>query len=550
MLSKLSIKNFALIDDICVEFTSGLTSITGETGAGKSIILGALSLVLGKRADLNSIRNNTLKCIIEAEFILDKSQFLILFNEFELDFDVNTIIRRELLPSGKSRAFVNDTPVTLSQLQLLSNHLLDIHSQHETLSLFSETYQLEILDILAGNLVLLKSYSEKLLNYKEVSETILALVYKKESASKELDYNTFLYDELVEANLKNVQQNELEETFSKLNNTETIQETLTAVNGLLNEEQYGALNTLKGTRSLLVKLNTVSLDFQNLYERLNSFIIEMDDISEEMINLSSSIEADPSLLNEINEKLKTIYKLQQKHNVATVSELVEIQKILEEKIEITNNLDGEIDKLEIYKGKLKNKVKDLANKIHKKRIMVIPTLINKLTIILNELGMPNAAFKFELTSTTIFKKNGTDSLLLLFTANKGHNFGPLNKVASGGELSRIMLSIKAVIAQYKKLPTAIFDEIDSGISGEIAYKMAEILKEMSLTMQMFAITHLPQLAAVGNQHIKIFKEDVNQITETRLKTLTKEERVSEIAEMIGGKNKSISAINQAKELLN
>jgi DNA repair protein RecN (Recombination protein N) len=550
LLSKLSIKNFALIDDICVEFTSGLTSITGETGAGKSIILGALSLVLGKRADLNSIRNNTLKCIIEAEFILDKSQFLILFNEFELDFDVHTIIRRELLPSGKSRAFVNDTPVTLSQLQLLSNYLIDIHSQHETLSLFSETYQLEILDVLAGNLVLLKSYSEKLQDYKEVSETILALVYKKESASKELDYNTFLYDELVEANLKNVQQNELEETFSKLNNTETIQETLTAVTSLLNQEQYGALNTLKEIRSLLFKLNAVSLDFQNLYERINSIIIEMDDISEEMINLSLSIEADPSLLNKINEKLQTIYKLQQKHNVATVPELVEIQKILEEKIEITNNLDGEIEKLEIYKGKLKNKVQDLANKIHKKRLIVIPTLKNKLTYILNELGMPNAAFKFELTSTTIFKKNGTDSLLLLFTANKGHNFGPLNKVASGGELSRIMLSIKAVIAQYKKLPTAIFDEIDSGISGEIAYKMAEILKEMSLTMQMFAITHLPQLAAVGNQHIKIFKEDVNQLTETKLKTLTKEERVSEIAEMIGGKNKSISAINQAKELLN
>ena len=550
MLSKLSIKNFALIDDICVEFTSGLTSITGETGAGKSIILGALSLVLGKRADLNSIRNNTLKCIIEAEFILDKSQFLILFNEFELDFDVHTIIRRELLPSGKSRAFVNDTPVTLSQLQLLSNYLLDIHSQHETLSLFSETYQLEILDVLAGNLVLLKSYSEKLKDYKEVSETILALVYKKESASKELDYNTFLYDELVEANLKNVQQNELEETFSKLNNTETIQETLTAVTSLLNQEQYGALNTLKEIRSLLFKLNAVSLDFQNLYERINSIIIEMDDISEEMINLSLSIEADPSLLNKINEKLQTIYKLQQKHNVATVPELVEIQKILEEKIEITNNLDGEIEKLEIYKGKLKNKVQDLANKIHKKRLIVIPTLKNKLTYILNELGMPNAAFKFELSSTTIFKKNGTDSLLLLFTANKGNSFGPLNKVASGGELSRIMLSIKAVIAQYKKLPTAIFDEIDSGISGEIAYKMAEILKEMSLTMQMFAITHLPQLAAVGNQHIKIFKEDVNQLTETKLKTLTKEERVSEIAEMIGGKNKSISAINQAKELLN
>jgi DNA repair protein RecN (Recombination protein N) len=550
LLSKLSIKNFALIDDVCVEFTSGLTSITGETGAGKSIILGALSLVLGKRADLNSIRNNALKCTIEAEFILEKSRFLILFNDFELDFDTHTIIRRELLPSGKSRAFVNDTPVTLSQLQSISNHLVDIHSQHETLSLFSETYQLEILDILAGNLVLLETYSEKLKDYKEVSETISAIVYKKESASKELDYNTFLYDELVEANLKNENQDILEETYSKLNNTEAIQETLTAVNGLLNEDQYGALNVLKETRNLLVKLNTVSSDFGNLYERLNSVIIEMDDVSEEIVNLSSGIEADPSLLNEINEKLQTIYKLQQKHSVATIPELVEIQETLEEKIEITNNLDGEIEKLEIFQENLNKTIKDLANKIHKKRLSVIPTLKNKLTNILNDLGMPNAAFKFELTPTIIFKKNGTDSLLLLFTANKGHNFGPLNKVASGGELSRIMLSIKAVIAQYKKLPTAIFDEIDSGISGEIAYKMAEILKEMSLTMQMFAITHLPQLAAVGNQHIKIFKEDVNHITETKLKTLTKEERISEIAEMIGGKNKSISAINQAKELLN
>ena len=550
MLSKLSIKNFALIDDVCVDFTSGLTSITGETGAGKSIILGALSLVLGKRADLNSIRNNALKCIIEAEFVLEKSKFLILFNKYELDFDTHTIIRRELLPSGKSRAFVNDTPVTLSQLHSISSHLVDIHSQHETLSLLSETYQLEILDILAGNLVLSENYSEKLKDYKEVSETILELVYKKESASKELDYNTFLYDELVEANLKNANQDVLEETYSKLNNTEAIQETLKSVNGLLNEEQYGALNILKETRNLLVKLNTVSSDFGNLYERLNCVIIEMDDISEEMINLSSSIEADPSLLNEINEKLQTIYKLQQKHTVATITQLLEIQTVLEEKIEITNNLDGEIKKLEIFQENLRKTVKSLADKIHKKRLSVIPTLKNKLTNILNDLGMPNATFKFELTSTTIFKNNGTDSLLLLFTANKGHDFGPLNKVASGGELSRIMLSIKAVIAQYKRLPTAIFDEIDSGVSGEIAYKMAEILKEMSLTMQMFAITHLPQLAAVGNQHIKIFKEDVNQITQTKLKTLTKEERITEIAEMIGGKNKSISAINQAKELLN
>ena len=550
MISKLSIKNFALIDDICVDFSSGLTSITGETGAGKSIILGALALVLGKRADLNSIRNNSLKCIIEAEFVLEGNHFLKLFKELQLDFDTHTIIRRELLPSGKSRAFVNDTPVTLSQLQSISNHLVDIHSQHETLSLFSETYQLEILDVLAGNLILLENYSEKLKEYNDVSETISALIYKKESASKELDYNTFLYNELVEANIKNANQEVLEETYSKLNNTEAIQQTLAEVNNLLNEEQFGVLNSLKEARNLMSKLNNVSSGFEILYDRINSVIIEMDDVSEEILNQSSSIEADPSLLNEIHEKLQVIYKLQQKHSVATVSELTDLQDTLEAKIDITNNLDGEIEKLEIFQENLNKTVKDLAVKISKKRLSVIPTLKNKLTLILNDLGMPNAAFKFELSPTRVFRKNGIDSLTLLFTANKGHDFGPLNKVASGGELSRIMLSIKAVIAQYKQLPTAIFDEIDSGISGEIAYKMAEILKEMSLTMQMLTITHLPQIAAVGNQHIKIYKEDINNTTETNLKALNKEERIIEIAEMIGGKNKSISAINQAKELLN
>lgn len=550
MISKLSIKNFALIDDICVEFSSGLTSITGETGAGKSVLLGALALVLGKRADLNNIRNNSKKCIVEAEFILDKKQFFNLFNSLQLDFDIHTIIRRELLPSGKSRAFVNDTPVTLVQLQSISNHLVDIHSQHETLSLFSETYQLEILDVLAGNLVLLENYSEKLKVYHEISETISALIYKKESASKELDYNTFLYNELLAANLINANQEILEETYSKLNNTEAIQETLAGVNSLLNEEQYGVLNVLKEARSLMNKLQNVSSDFESLFERLNSVIIEMDDVSEEVENLSSSIEADPLLLNEIHEKLQSVYKLQQKHSVGTISELIEIQKTLESKIDITHNLDGEIEKLEVFQQNLYKTVKDLADKIYKKRLSVIPTLKNKLTAILTDLGMPNATFKFELTPSKVFKKNGADTLLLLFTANKGHDFGPLNKVASGGELSRIMLSIKAVIAQYKQLPTAIFDEIDSGISGEIAYKMGEILKEMSLTMQMFTITHLPPIAAVGNQHIKIFKEDIDNTTETKLKILTKEERVNEIAEMIGGKNKSDSAINQAKELLN
>ena len=550
MITKLSIKNYALIDDITVKFNSELTIITGETGAGKSILLGALSLALGKRADLKSVRNITEKCIIEVEFQLKKSFFLSLFSNFNLDFDEHTIIRRELLPSGKSRAFVNDSPVNLGQLQSISAYLVDIHSQHETISLFSETYQMEVVDILAGNSVLLSKYSEKLKSYNEVSETISALIYKKESATKELDYNTFLFNELFEANIKGINQESLEETYEKLNNTETIQETLSQVDKLFSEEHIGSLSTLKEARSLVGKLQNISIDFSNLWNRLNSVVIELEDISEELVTLGSSVEANPSQLFEINEKLQNIYKLQQKHSVSTVLELCEIQDQLELKIEITNNLDEEISKLKLIQSDLMHTLVELSDKLHVKRKNAIPTLKNKLIKILIELGLPNADFKFELTKTTNFRKYGTNTLQLLFTANKGQEFGLLKKVASGGELSRIMLAIKSVLTQYKQLPTIVFDEIDTGISGEIAYKMAEIFKEMSLTMQMLCITHLPQIAASGNHHIKIYKEDINNITVTKLIALTNNERIKEIAEMIGGKNKSTLALKQAKELLN
>jgi len=550
LITKLSIKNYALIDDISVAFNSGLTTITGETGAGKSILLGALSLALGKRADLNSIRDVSAKCIIEVEFQLDRTFFFKQFSSFQLDFDEHTIIRRELLPSGKSRAFVNDSPVTLAQLQGIAPLLVDVHSQHETLSLFSEAYQMEVIDILAGNSILLSKYEENLKDYNELSETIASLMYKKESATKELDYNTFLYNELFEANLKEINQEVLEQTYEKLNNTEAIQETLSQVDVLFSEEQMGSLSTLKDARNLVGKLQNISTDFNTLWERLNSVIIELEDVSEELISLGSSVEVNPSQLFEINEKLQNIYKLQQKHSVATVSELNKIQDQLESKIEITNNLDEEISKLKLFQAQLNNVLTDLAEKLNSKRKNSIQPLKNKLKRILNELGLPNAEFKFELTKTPNFKKNGINTLQLLFTANKGQDFGLLKKVASGGELSRIMLAIKAVLAQYKQLPTIVFDEIDTGISGEVAFKMAKIFSEMSLTMQMLAITHLPQIAAAGNQHIKIFKEDINQNTFTKLIALNKEERIKEIAEMIGGKNKSILAINQAKELLN
>ena len=550
MITKLFIKNFALIEDITINFKSGLTSISGETGAGKSILLGALELILGKRADLNSVRDNSYKCVIEADFFLEDKLFMDLFKDHDLDFDPHTIIRRELLPSSKSRAFINDSPVSLSQLQSISTYLVDIHSQHETASLFSEKYQLDILDILAGNKILLKNYLEKLNEYNEISETITELIYKKDSASKELDYNTFLFNELVDADLQQVNQQEIEKKYKRLNNVEEIQEILLNINNVFNEDNFGTLNSLKTALNSLLKLQSLSTEFNGLYERLNSVIIELEDIADETVGISESIESDPSLLNKIHNKLQKIYKLQQKHSVVTIHELLAIQESLQEKVSVTNNLDCEIDKLLLTQKNLKSILVEFSEKIHIGRLNVIPTLKEKLSDFLSELGMPNASFEFNLSNSEVFKQNGTDILELLFTANKGHNFGPLKKVVSGGELSRIMLAVKAVVAQYKQLPTSIFDEIDTGISGEIAYKMAAILKEMSMTMQMINITHLPQIAAVGNQHIKIYKEDINNITKTSISILNERERINEIAEMIGGKNKSISAINQAKELLN
>lgn len=550
MITNLSIKNYALIDDISVGFNSGLTIITGETGAGKSILLGALALLLGKRADLTSVKDLSKKCIIEAEFKLDRHLLLSIFNDNNLDFDIHTILRRELLPSGKSRAFVNDTPVALSQLQAIAPHLADIHSQHETLSLFSETFQMEVIDVLAGNADLLTKYSKKLAHYSEVAETLTGLKYKKETDSKELDYNTFLYNELEEANLASLNQEKLEEAYEMLSNTEVIQESLSKVNQLISSEHIGSLETIKEVRTTLGNLRSISNDFDAYWNRVNSIIIELEDISEGIEQTAMDVEANPSALFEINNTLQQLYKLQQKHTVDTLEDLIKIQDSLALKIDSTNNLEARINELEGDQEKLNKDLLNIARKLHKKRIDVIPTLIKKLKTLLIDLGLPNAQFKFEITTISNFRKTGLDSLQLLFTANKGLAFGPLKKVASGGELSRIMLAIKAVLSQYKMLPTMVFDEIDTGLSGEVAYKMSGILKQMSKSMQIFCITHLPQIAATGNSHIKIYKEDVNEITVTKLKELNKEERIHELAEMIGGKKLTEAALNHAKELLN
>ena len=550
MITNLAIKNYALIEDIRVDFNEGLTIITGETGAGKSILLGALALLLGKRADLNSVKDSSKKCVIEGCFSIKNYGLKYVFEENDLDFEPQTIIRREILPGGKSRAFVNDTPVALTQLQALAPHLIDIHSQHETLEVVSENFQMEVIDALAGNDTLLKSYQTQFADFRAISEKLSAIKFQKENALKELDYNTFLYSELQQADLKKLNQQDLEETFETLNNAEAIQEALSNVNKYLDEDQIGSLQTAKEARIVLGRIKEFSKTFEDYWQRLNSAIIELEDISNEVGATAEKIEADPEMLFQVNEKLQTLYKLQQKHSVSTVSELIEIENELEEKVNTTLGLEDQIEKLEKEKKELREKALKTSAELHSKRFEAIPILKRKLEETLFPLGLPNAQFQFELSASENFKNNGTDTLQLLFTANKGLAFGPLKKVASGGEMSRIMLAVKAVLAEYKKLPTIVFDEIDTGVSGEIANKMAGILHQMSKSIQLLSITHLPQIAAKGDHHIKIYKEDSNDLTTTHLKVLDEEERIVEIAEMLGGKNVSEAAIANAKELLN
>jgi DNA repair protein RecN (Recombination protein N) len=550
LITNLSIKNFALIDDIQVDFKAGFTIMTGETGAGKSIVLDALSLLLGKRADLNSIKDKSRKCVIEGEFFMKEEYLKDLFNSIEIDFDVHTIIRRELLPSGKSRAFVNDTVVNLNQLQELAPYLVDIHGQHETLELFSETFQLEVIDVLANNGSLLTEYKRLLKRHKESSETLAELKYKKETFTKELDYNTFLYKELEEAGLDGVNLEELEEELDLLNNIETVQESVSQALSLLSQEQYGSIDNLKEIRQILNRIRSINNEYSDYWERMNSLVIELEDLQDGLYGSAERIEADPERLQQLNDQLQLIHSLQKKHTVATVQELIDVRNSLEAKINQTLHLDSSILTLEKECFEREKKLRSYSEELHKKRVKVVPVLVNKLSVYLNDLGLANAQFKFNFQTTGHFKENGTDQLTVLFTANKGISFGPLKKIASGGELNRIMLAIKAVLAQYKQLPTLIFDEIDSGISGSIALKMAAILSEMGRSMQMICITHQAQIAAKGSTHIKVFKEDINDRTVTLLRTLDAEERLGEIAEMLGGKDRSESVLLHARELLN
>ena len=550
MITSLSIENFALIEKLSVPFTDGFSVITGETGAGKSILLGALGLVLGKRADLSSLKNKDEKCVIEAYFQIKNYNLKSFFEANDLDYEDETIIRREILPSGKSRAFINDTPVNLNELQELSNYLIDIHSQHQTQELSDDVVQFQIIDSVASNFDLISEYSTKLKEYKKYKSELKSKNEVLQSVLKEQDYNTFLLEELVAANLKSGEQEDLEIQFEKLNNVEFIKENLIKSLSVANEEQFGVLQNLKEIKASFQKIAGFSSEYQSLFDRVNSVLIEFDDIEKELNQLSETIYSNPEELQVINEKLQLIYALQKKHQVNSVDELLVIQNDLDSKVVSVTTLESEISSIEKQIVVFESQLNDLAVEIHENRVGAIPVLTDKLALILEQLGMANARFDIQLTVKEDFFSNGKDDIQFLFSANKGSDFGLLKKVASGGEMSRIMLAVKSVLSQYSKLPTIIFDEIDTGVSGEIAHKMGEIMKGMSQNMQVFAITHLPQIAGKGKDHFKVYKVIKDNQTQSELKLLTNDERITEIAQMLSGSVISDSALNHAKELLN
>jgi DNA repair protein RecN (Recombination protein N) len=550
LLSSISIKNYALINELHIDFSSGLSIITGETGAGKSILLGALGLVLGNRAELSTLKNTTKKCVVEAVVGIDKYNLKDFFETEDIDYEPNTILRREILPSGKSRAFVNDTPVTLSVLTLLRAKLIDVHSQHQTLQVSDQQFQFQLLDAVANNESKLASYQRGLSSYTLEKKRLEEIQLAQREATLQYDYNAHLYNELLEAKLIEDEQELLEEKLEKINNVEEIKQNLSEALQLATDDTIGIQNLLYSLEQKLAKISMYSKEYQELSDRISSVKIELVDIIGEIETANESVDFNPSEADQLNNRLQLIYNLQKKHYVNSISELLSIQSTLSEKVSRVENSEQLLAEQEAIVEEIANKLDIIALKISDARNKIIPKLSKQLENVLADLGMPHARFQIQNTLSENYYKKGKDVLQFLFSANKGGQYGELKKVASGGELSRVMLAIKKILSENSQLPTIIFDEIDSGVSGEISNKMAHIMSQMSQKMQVITITHLPQIAAKGNQHYKVFKEEVNNITTTNLKQLSEDERIVEIAEMLSGKNISDSALTHARELLN
>lgn len=550
MLTQLSIKNYALIHQLSIDFSSGLSIITGETGTGKSILLGALGLVLGNRADSSSLKDRATKCIVEAKMAISTYDLQDFFNELDLDYEAETIIRREILPSGKSRAFVNDTPVTLSVLNELRTKLIDVHSQHQTMQLSDTYFQFSIIDALAKNKERIASYQRGFAQRNQLKKELVELENSQREAHQQYDYNLYLFKELEAANLKVGEQHLLEEKLERLNNIEDIKLNLSEALEISIRDEIGIQSLVNNLENKLSKIAPFYKEYQELLERVTSVKIELGDIVSEIENANDGVDFNPNQADEINDRLQLIYNLQKKHYVDSVEALLQVYEELSEKVLQVENADELISNKQQEIKIVSEKLDTIAAIISKARNTSISKLTKELENLLADLGMKNARFSIKIKPTNNYFSNGKDELAFLFSANKGGNFGELKKVASGGELSRIMLSVKKVLSVNTQLPTIIFDEIDTGVSGEISNKIAAIMQQMSNHMQVIAITHLPQIAAKGRNHYKVYKEDIDGVTNSNLKQLSTDERIVEIAEMLSGKDISDTALIHAKELLN
>lgn len=549
MLQKLSIRNYALIDSVELELDKGLNIITGETGAGKSIMLGALSLILGQRAETKYFFNQAKKCIIEGWFLLSDKQLQSLFEENDLDFYKENTLRREISTDGKSRAFINDTPVTLTVMKQIGEHLIDIHSQHATLEISDPAFQLSVVDTLAGHLQLLTEYRIKFKQYKQQQNHLTSLQSKAAEARNKQDYEQFLFNELESANLLVDEQEKLETELQMLNNAENIKRSLLTSYNLLSEEETALLPILKEVIGQLQNIEKFNTAYEVLNERLRSALIELKDIASETAQLEENIVFSPSRIDEINARLDLIYGLQQKHRVNNTEELLVIQDQLSANLANLLSGDEEIEKIIKSIGLMHVELEHMAEKLSANRNKAIQTTESSVAKLLQQVGMPNAKIKIEQRPAAELNKDGKDLITLLFSANSGQPPAPVGKIASGGELSRLMLAIKSIMAKHTALPTLIFDEIDTGISGETALRVGDVIGELEKNMQVICITHLPQIAAKGNAHYFVYKNEQGERTTTGIRKLNNAARVDAIAEMLSGKKPGISAMENAKDLL-
>jgi DNA repair protein RecN (Recombination protein N) len=549
MLQKLSVRNYALIKELDVEFENGLTIITGETGAGKSILMGALSLILGSRADIAVLLDKNEKCIVEGTFKIDEYDLDEFFEINSLDYESVTMLRREINPAGKSRAFINDTPVTINLLKDIGDKLIDIHSQHQTLMLNDNTFQLNVIDSFAGTSKQKSEYKSVFTEYQKLRKEFAAASEIAEKNRADLEYHQFQLSQLEEAKLSNGEQEELETEQEMLGHAEEIKLALCQSSDLFSRDGISILSSLREVKSNISKISSFLPEGESLLTRIESSLIELDDLAAEIEKLSSSVEADPEKLTFINNRLDTIYSLIQKHRVGNLNDLIIRREEIRALVNTIVTSDERLNKLEISLSEKLDSIKKIAGEISKQRKSVLPEIELKVTELLKQLGMPNGRFRINMTNVPDFTASGADQAEFLFSSNKQIAPENLARIASGGELSRVMLSLKSLLTRYNNLPTIIFDEIDSGVSGEVADKVGQILSGMGIYMQVVNITHLPQVASRGKKHYHVYKDDVDDSTFTRVKLLTGEERVLEVARLLSGSEVTEAAMKNARELL-